>query len=711
MPVAASVTRSPNEARVLDFARAFRSAARAVGFYPPTHQTVVAALDQVAAAARAATADGPVCLTILPQAFLAGGVPIDTSETVVADFATLCHRHGVGAVNLDGRATPAAWQAFLALLARKPEEVRNGGGIQRQWRALRHTSPAILEIDFGALLRGKVGGDYLELAAVISHYLETAGVGGSILDDPCAALRRAIDTAADQEQAIAAVLRELRAAAQLTWIQPDQFDDVFRRAAAIGEFLTESLMAGLLERRGTPEATVGTMDVVRALVERMPDATVSKFLSRVMGDAGAATTRLADMFRSLVPNPDRRRLIVSEAQDVTLGGDVVAQWSELERDLEAHVDRRFISDQYGDELHAVQGRPEDAALASNDPPERLAEWTGSISDDAVRELDLKLLADLVRAESDAGRLRKVLDVLHAHALEAAEAGDWEAVARTVDAIQAVVSGSPDRTLRVLAAETLEKLGASVAAEHALAALPGATPAGAGLLVAVLAAIGAPLMPAIARRWAAEHQLPVRARFEQAVAAAGKAGRDGLRRLLASEAEAGNVRVAAIRLLDLTPGTEHLPALEAALSDADETVRAEAFRALSASGSSRAFEVLARGIARAGPATQLTLLDQLSRHAGGRILPMLQRLVPQIDPQAAPVPVSLALISVLVRAGGGDAERLLADHVSRTRWRTPLRTWRLRSAGRSALRTIRQGGGAEARRGPARSPEDRTGGER
>jgi hypothetical protein len=154
MPTEANAARSPDEARVLDFARAFRSAARAVGFYPPTHQAVVAALDHVAATARAATSGGPVCLTILPQAFLAGGVPIDTSETVVNDFATLCHRHGVGAVNLDGQATPEAWQALFMLLARRPEEVRGAGGIQRQWKALRHTSPAILEIDFGALLRG-----------------------------------------------------------------------------------------------------------------------------------------------------------------------------------------------------------------------------------------------------------------------------------------------------------------------------------------------------------------------------------------------------------------------------------------------------------------------------------------------------------------------------------------------------------------------------
>ena len=697
MPTEANAARSPDEARVLDFARAFRSAARAVGFYPPTHQAVVAALDQVAAAARAATSGGPVCLTILPQVFLAGGVPIDTSETVVNDFATLCHRHGVGAVNLDGQATPEAWQAFFMLLARRPEEVRDAGGIQRQWKALRHTSPAILEIDFGALLRGKVGGDYLELAAVISHYLETAGVGGSILDDPCAALRRAIDTAPDDAQAIAAILRELRAAAQLTWTQPEQFNDVFRRAAAVGEFLTEGVMAGLLERRGTPEATVGALDVVRALVERMPDAAVSTFLSKAMGEAGALPARLAEMFRSMVPSLDRRRLIVSEAQDVTLGGDVVEQWAELERNLEAQVDRRFISDQYGDELHEVRDRGAGAVLEADDPPERLAAWVASISDEAVKELDLRLLGDLVRSETDPARLRKVLDILHLHVLEAADAGEWDGVARTLDAIQSAATQTADRTVRVLAVEALQKLGTSSAAESALAALPDAAPAGVDVLAAVLAAIGAPLMPAVARRWAAERQAPVRARLERAVAAAGKTGRDGLRRLLASDAEAGEVRVAAIRLLELTPGSEHLPALEAALSDAHDGVRAEAFRALSSSDAERAAEILARGIARADATAQMSLLSRLTARGGGRGLPVLQRLVPQIDPRTAPLSVCLSLIEVLERAGGPEAETLLSSLAGRTQWRTPLRTWRVRSAANAALRAVRRRGGAAADR--------------
>ena len=235
----------------------------------------------------------------------------------------------------------------------------------------------------------------------------------------------------------------------------------------------------------------------------------------------------------------------------------------------------------------MQGRSDSDALAEDDPPERLAAWLGSITDDAVRDLDLRLLGDLVRSERDGGRLRKILEILRVYALEAAEGGDWDAVASTIDAVQSVGSDSADRTIHVLASDTLQRLGASAAAQQALDALPGAASARADVLVAVLAAIGASSMPTIAQRWAAERQQVVRTRLERVVAAAGKAGRDGLRRLLASDAEAVEVRIAAVRLLELTSGTEHLSALEAALSDAHDGLRAEAFRALTASASDRA----------------------------------------------------------------------------------------------------------------------------
>ena len=687
MPTGASTPRPLNLTHVLEFARAFRAAARAVAFYPASHQNVVSALDLVVAAARAATAHGPLCLTILPHACMAGGVPIDSSETVVSDLAGVLHRHGVGALNLDGQATHDSWRALFALLARKPEDLRAAGGIQRQWKALRQMSPAILEIDFGALLRGQVGGDFDELAGVISHYLETSGVGGSILDDPCGALRRAIDNASDEPQAVAALLRELRAAAQLTWTtQPEQFDDVFRRAAAVGEYLTAGVMAGLLERRGSPEAMVGTLDVVTALVERMPDATVSQFLAREMSPAGAAPPGLTDVFRALVPDARRRRNIVLEAQGVAFEDNVLEEWAELEGNPDAYSDRQFVSDQYVEELHAAKGRS-DAARRTPDPPERIDAWLRSIDDEAVHDLDLQLLADLAHLETDQARSRAVFEILHAHVVEAAGAGDWVGAARTAEAIGAAATESADGPRRLLAADILQRLSWSLVPESALEELADAEPSLSDAITRVLSAIGPSLGPVVARRWAFERSPAVRSRLESVVLGWGKQGRELLRRLLATDRELPQVRVAVIRLLQLSGATDHVPALEAALSDPDRDVRREAFRALANAPSERAFDTLARGIARADSGTQTALLEQLAALPPGRAVPILERVLLQTDPRRVAPAVCLSIIDILKRAGSDEAASALMVVFEWNRWRAPYRSWRFSSAARAALRSM------------------------
>jgi HEAT repeat protein len=394
------------------------------------------------------------------------------------------------------------------------------------------------------------------------------------------------------------------------------------------------------------------------------------------------------MFRSLVPNADRRRLIVSEAQDVTLGGDVAEQWGELARNLDAYSDRRFVSDEYGDELHALQDGEDPRRFVADDPPERVVTWVRSISDESVRDLDLQLLADLARTESEPARMKKVLEILQANVVEAVGEQDWDAAARTIEAIQHVAQESGAPGISLLATEALQKVGASPASEKALAELTGADCPHAATLVRILGPLGPALMPMIAQQWAAARQAAVRARLEQVAGASGKPGREALRRLLSSDSEAPEVRVAAIRLLELTPGTEHLPALESAMSDEHEEVRAEAFRALAGSASDRACDILARGIARADAATQSRLLEQLTGLGGSRARPVLQRLVAQIDPQTAALSACLSLVGALAHMGDETAEPLLASIVRRTRWSTPLRTWRLRSAAGAALRAAR-----------------------
>ncbi len=570
-------------------------------------------------------------------------------------------------------------------------------GVQRQWKAQRHLSPAILEIDFGALLRGQVGGDFIELAGVISHYLETAGVGGSILDDPCGALQRAIENAPDEAQAVAAILRELRAAAQLTWAQPEQFDDVFRRAAAIGEFLTQGLMAALLERRGKPDAMVGTLDVVEALIERMPDATISKFLAKAVAEGGAENSRITEVFASLVPDAQRRRLIVDEAQDVTLGADATEQWAALERDLDSHADRRFVTDQYVDEIQSARDRADRAGRQSADPPERLASWAESISDDAIRETDLLMLADLARLEADSARAHQVLEILQSNVVGAMHNGDWEGVARTAEVIRSVASGAADRTSRASASEVLDRLADTEVAARAFEMLPGADAQTSGILVRALSAIGPALVPPLVTLWAGDRQPALRSRLERVVVGCGRPGREVLRRLLSSDSASTDVRVAAAHLLELTPGTEHLPILEAALSDPQTEVRDVAFDALANSSLDRALDILARGIAKAEAVAQTALLDRLSALGADRMLPILRRAFSLVDPGTVDVGVYLAMIGTLGRTGGDGARPLLANAARRVTWRTPLRAWRVRSAVKSALRA------AGDRATPAASP--------
>ncbi|MCX6544406.1 MAG: HEAT repeat domain-containing protein [Acidobacteria bacterium] len=689
MATDASTTKPFDETPVLEFARAFRAAVRAVGFYPATHQSVVAALDKVVAAANIASAKGSLSLSILPGAFLAGGVLIDSTQTVVGELAAILHRHGVGAMSVDGKASVEAWRALFVLLGRTPEEMRAAGGIQRQWKTLRHRSPAILEIDFGALLRGQVGGDFNELAGIISHYLETAGVGASLLDDPCGALKRAVDNAADEPQAVAAILRELRAAAQLTWAAaPAQFDDVFRRAAAIGEHLSAGTMAGLLDQRGSAEATVGTLDIVTALVERMSDTTVSQFVAKAIEPSAAASPRLSEVITTLLPDAVRRRRVLVAAQGVGFEAGVLEKWAELERDLNAYSDSKFVPEQYARKLQSVNTRADSVVQRTPDPPARIAAWLNSIEDDTVNQLDVQFLLDLARVETQPVRTGAVLEILRDHVVEAADAGNWTDAARVAEAIKQVASESDDGLRRTSAAEILQKLAASTATREALAELSHADPPeSSDAIIRLLTAIGPGIVPVVVRQWAVESDVSARARAERLVTALGEPGRRALRRVLGVEKDSPPVRVAAIRLLRLTGDSDDASALGTCLADSHPDVRREAFQALATSSTDRARDILASGIAGADAASQMVFVEQVAGLGRQHAVPILARFVLRVDQTAIAPRVYRLVISALRQAGTDEAARALMLVFGRTRWRAPYRALRFRIAAASALRAI------------------------
>lgn len=685
-PIAVSV-----EGQILQFARAFRSAARVVGFYPPAHPAVGSSLEHVMAASRAASAKGPLALTILPDVFLVGGEPLESREAAVAELAAILHRHGVGAMNLRGSAGIQAWRGLFELLAQQPEDVRAAGGIQRRWLALRHSDPVILEIDFGEMLRGRVGGDFGELAGVINHYLETAGVGSSFADDPYAVLLAALQRSVGDEAAISALVNELRAGAQLIRMtQADRFDQLMRSASRIGEHLSETQMAGLLNERGKTGVVVGSVDVVAALIERMSDATVAKFLAAAMSVGDRPSTRLIETFTAIAPDPLRRKQILPVARQSTGAGATlepgqVARWIDFEEQLEALSDRQFVSDAYARELSTARSRSEDASRMTQDPPERVAAWVQTLDDGAIDELDLRLLEDLARIEQNPESLREILGLLLGRIDEAVDRDDWVTAERVAAAMSRVALGTGESPGRRLAGQWLQVLSDSPACEKALGALGSSSTPVPTAQVRFILAVGPILIPRLVHRWMETRDPAARSQLDSILREFGRDGREALRRMLGSTE--APMKTAAIRLLSGWPATDHLGALEGLLSDANREVRQEALRALATSDLDRAHEILARGIARSGREQQSSLIGDVVSMAGSGLVPVLRRLVSYLDQVEVEPQVYLAVIDGLKRAGGADAAAALRQAIERSSWRTPLRTLKFRAAAKDALRVI------------------------
>ena len=368
---------------------------------------------------------------------------------------------------------------------------------------------------------------------------------------------------------------------------------------------------------------VGTVDVVSALVDRMTNATVSTLLSRIMGETGTGSASPVDLFTRLVPDADRRRVIVQ-------GG----ARGDPRRRRRRPVGRPGAQPRGGPGPPIRLGRVSERAAFGAGPSRQCprgslgasgaarAEWVRSIGDEAVRELDSRLLGpSCVSRPSTAARAR-CWRSCRPMPIEAADDDDWPGVARAVELLIAgVASESADDMLRQFAVESLKRLSKAPLSARALEMLAGVEPPARRHAVRARSPASGPRSRPPSRpagpRVTVRPRVPDSNRWSRRF---GRPGREPLRRLLASEDEPAAIRTAAIRLLRLTAGSEHLPALEAALSDPRQDIRREAFAALADSSSARAPDILARGIARADAAAQTTLLTWLLALRGRRALP-------------------------------------------------------------------------------------------
>jgi len=692
--------------RLAEFARACKAAARAVSLYPGAHPAIGSSLARLVAAAARLAADGRVVCSVRPDTIVIDGQSPVRQDPAIGELAALLHERLIGELTIHHDADADDWRALLLLLARAPEDLIAEGGIAAAWAGTGRGHFDIRAIDYAEVLRERSGGDTAEWDRIIALCLEGASRG---LDER--ARQSLADTLGDagqfgdllehfqQSTALAAVSVNVRLAALLHLMRaaleaarsraPAGADQALQTMADSCARLTPDMMLALLGARQSPDAADAEM--AGALLERMTDETVASFVARSITAERGATERLARALEALVPDAGRKERILElaheHAQQSELGQEQGFEqlWLSAADMLTSYSDASFVSNEYGRELTAARSQALEVERISDDPPDRIQTWLATVSESALRDLDLDLLRDLLRIEHDPAQWESMAAIVAGEIDRRTLHGDAAGAHALAESLvhEATADGRP--ALRDAAARSLERLAAGPLARHVAASLRKADDREVEFLGRLCHTLGAGIVRPLAELLAVEDDPKAARRLRDVLLGFGAAGRQPVEPLRHSPNPA--VRRTAIDLLRVFGGQEALPELVAMLDDADPQVQRESIRAIVQIGTNNAYAVLQRALIGKGPTRDMVLHELLSLR-DDKAAPLLCHILRQTQPTGRFLEVHLDVLEALGHLRGHpESVRTLKQVLySGTIW-APFRTRTLRRAAAAALKRI------------------------
>ena len=229
-----------------------------------------------------------------------------------------------------------------------------------------------------------------------------------------------------------------------------------------------------------------------------------------------STERLAQVFRTLVPEDQRDRLLAlakTEASSAVAAADThgfEAQWQTLAQTLlTSYSDKPFVSDEYGRELSRTRETAIDVEQVSDDPPERMLAWLGTVAPSELRKLDLALVRDLLRIANDKVQWSALMRPVVALIDDLMLVGDFEAADGLVGVLASERrSGATHR--RGSATGAIDALVAGPMMRHVAGHLATIEDAQFECVKGVFLALGDSMIP-VARRSAPRREPPAHAR--------------------------------------------------------------------------------------------------------------------------------------------------------------------------------------------------------
>jgi len=319
-PDTAAPLGAEDAARLTEFARGCKAAARAVVLYPDTHPAVAVSLGRLAQLTSPVHLAEPMRIQVTADALLVEGRPSGRTDPAIAELATLLHERLVGQLVIRPGTDMETWRRFLQLLGRSSSELRADGGIGQLWT---NTHIELRQIDYAELLREKEGaadaepitwqtlidacleGATAPIPDALLQELIDADTGGAKTRELLSALAaRSAEMAKTIEATTAAVLRLITAIVDAVKAKrPDALERTLRNIAAATSGLPVEVFASII-------ATSNPDPLVDAIASRMSDTTIATLVGRNAAATGTAMDRLAEAFQTLVGETDRARVLV-----------------------------------------------------------------------------------------------------------------------------------------------------------------------------------------------------------------------------------------------------------------------------------------------------------------------------------------------------------------------------------------------------------------
>jgi len=690
-----------------EFARAAKAAARAVTLYPGTHPAIQASLGRVVAAAARLAAAGDVTLAIEPDRITIDGRAAVKPDPAVGELADLLHSRLVGTLRLERDADVTDWLVFLLVLARNADELIAEGGIGKAWALANRGRFEIHEIDYAEVLRERAGGQTAEWDQIIANCLQGDGVD---LDE--ATITTLLDVAGDPERfgdfltrlqdaggpdtkvgaRAAALLRIIRGLVdRMTRDAPDGLDAMLRSVAQATSKLTPDMMLAMLSQR---DQGTGEGEMVGAIVDRMNDRTIATFVAGNIVAERGATGRLAQAFEALVPDTAHRGEVLDAAREEVaqspLGDESGFQelWQNAASMLMNYSDKPYVSAEYARELSEARTQAIEVDRISDDPPERVQGWLASVDEDAVRRLDLLLLLDLLRLETDHIQWRGITTLVTSQIERLTLLGDARSARELLEPMTREAGPEGREAFRPEAELALERLSAGPLVRHVVLHLRKVDDAEVEPFAALCRTLGASVIRPLAESLASEENNRAVRRLRELLVSYGAAGRQAVEQLKHSRNPA--VRRTAIDLLRVFGGREALPELASMLDDADPQVQRDSIRAIMQIATEEAYAVLERAL-QGG--SRDTILEQLISLRDDKAIPLLCYVLNHTQPRGRMVNAHLGIIDALGSLSvHPKSTETLKKMLYSGDWWAPFRSAAVRQAAAVALRRI---GGPEA----------------